>query len=333
MAEYTHLPCVVCGKEFDENSDVVVCPVCGTPHHRECYKQLGHCANISWHEENKTYDAELEKAQIEGEQRQKEKEMQNPGQPEVSQRIVCNRCGQKNNADAVFCSHCGFPLSNGFGSHAQQGSEQRGFQGGFNAVSFAPAPNPNEDFDGVEGWKLAAVVKENQFSFMPRFMSFARRKNKVSFNFCAFLFSPLYFFYRKMYLLGILGLIIEFICTIPNAILMLTNQYLSNVYDLTVTWGLNLTISQMQALSTANYFASIVSLAVQILVGLFANYLYYRKCIKTAKGIDEKAHSKEEFLTLADKKGGTNRIIILVFLALTFVASWSISFILANGIF
>ena len=59
MAEYTHLPCAVCGKEFDENSDVVVCPVCGTPHHRECYKQLGHCAIIAWHEENKTYECKI----------------------------------------------------------------------------------------------------------------------------------------------------------------------------------------------------------------------------------------------------------------------------------
>lgn len=337
MAEYTRLPCAVCGNEFDENSDVVVCPTCGTPHHRECYKQLGHCANIEWHAENKAFDPELARAEKEGEQSRKEKEAQNASQQQNdnnqnSQAIVCNRCGHKNNAGTIFCSNCGLPLSNGFGTAASQGAHSRGFTAGFNAMPFAP-PNPNEDFDGVEGWKLAAVVKENQFSFMPKFMMFAKRGVKVSFNFFACLFSPLYFLYRKMYLLGILGLIIELVCGIPNAIYMMTNQYLSNALDVTVTYGLSLTAEQLSSLATINYFASIISLAVSILSGIFANYLYYLKCKKTAKLIDEKSASKEEFLTLADKKGGVNRVIIIVYMALTVILSTSASFIITSGIF
>ena len=77
MAEYINLPCVVCGKEFDENSDVVVCPVCGTPHHRDCYKQIGHCGNIEWHAQNKFFDPELAKAEAEGEAKQKHQDTQN----------------------------------------------------------------------------------------------------------------------------------------------------------------------------------------------------------------------------------------------------------------
>lgn len=35
--------CPVCNKQFKEGDDIVVCPECGTPHHRECYEQEEHC--------------------------------------------------------------------------------------------------------------------------------------------------------------------------------------------------------------------------------------------------------------------------------------------------
>lgn len=36
--------CVRCKSYLFEEDDVVYCPVCGAPHHRECYNALGHCA-------------------------------------------------------------------------------------------------------------------------------------------------------------------------------------------------------------------------------------------------------------------------------------------------
>ena len=44
MGKYTGIPCAACGRLFEEGDDIVVCPVCGAPHHRECYEKLGHCA-------------------------------------------------------------------------------------------------------------------------------------------------------------------------------------------------------------------------------------------------------------------------------------------------
>lgn len=41
--------CVLCGKVFEESDDVVVCPECGSPHHRECYKKHNRCANLYMH--------------------------------------------------------------------------------------------------------------------------------------------------------------------------------------------------------------------------------------------------------------------------------------------
>ncbi len=47
--------CPVCDKLFNESDDIVICPHCGTPHHRDCYNQLGHCANSSRHKEGIDY--------------------------------------------------------------------------------------------------------------------------------------------------------------------------------------------------------------------------------------------------------------------------------------
>ena len=36
--------CGVCHAYLFPEDDVVFCPVCGAPHHRECYNKIGHCA-------------------------------------------------------------------------------------------------------------------------------------------------------------------------------------------------------------------------------------------------------------------------------------------------
>ncbi len=36
--------CVRCKSYLFSEDDVVYCPICGAPHHRECYNALGHCA-------------------------------------------------------------------------------------------------------------------------------------------------------------------------------------------------------------------------------------------------------------------------------------------------
>lgn len=67
--DYTKYFCPVCNEKFDENSDVVVCPDCGTPHHRSCWFEAGKCFNSEHHSQNENlasnYVAEApEEAQI-----------------------------------------------------------------------------------------------------------------------------------------------------------------------------------------------------------------------------------------------------------------------------
>lgn len=53
MADYTGIKCPVCDKPFQPGDDIVVCPQCGAPYHRECYQQEGKCKFDDLHAEEK----------------------------------------------------------------------------------------------------------------------------------------------------------------------------------------------------------------------------------------------------------------------------------------
>lgn len=56
---YKNYKCPICDNQFTEEDDVVVCPECGTPHHRECYTENGKCANWDKHGTNEPIEVEF----------------------------------------------------------------------------------------------------------------------------------------------------------------------------------------------------------------------------------------------------------------------------------
>lgn len=48
--------CVVCHAYLFEEDDVVYCPECGAPHHRECYNSIGKCGLADAHGTENQYD-------------------------------------------------------------------------------------------------------------------------------------------------------------------------------------------------------------------------------------------------------------------------------------
>lgn len=57
--KYTNYKCPVCNNQFNEEDDIVVCPECGTPHHRECYIQKGKCINSDKHGTNEPLELQF----------------------------------------------------------------------------------------------------------------------------------------------------------------------------------------------------------------------------------------------------------------------------------
>ena len=311
MADFVNVNCPVCNEKFAAEDDIVVCPVCGTPHHRGCYAKLGRCANEQWHTEGKIFNAD--------EQRGEEK----TEQTERAEDVVCRRCGERCNSNAIFCSRCGAPVM-----HNKSG--EQGAQGPFFAMAPIAVYDENEELEGVEAYKIASLVKENKIRFMLYFKAMIKKKSKTSFNFAAFLFSPFYFIYRKMYGIGIAALLLFALLNVPSIIMLFTNEYLSEIVGSTVSFGLSLSKQQINFLLTANYISSLIITAVRFLSGFFANWLYFKKLKKQAVEISINTKTKDEFIAVADKKGGVNRIAIGVIVAVVIFFGWAAAFALVS---
>ena len=83
MADYTGAECLSCGKKFESGDDIVVCPECGTPYHRECYLKEGKCINTELHENGQSWS-------------------KGSSQEQSEDSIRCIRCGAENPADKIF---------------------------------------------------------------------------------------------------------------------------------------------------------------------------------------------------------------------------------------
>ena len=84
--------CPVCHAYLFDDDDVVFCPVCGAPHHRDCYNAIGHCALEDKHGTDEQYDASVYKKEETSEE-QEEK-------AEESRVVRCRFCGNEMEDDA-----------------------------------------------------------------------------------------------------------------------------------------------------------------------------------------------------------------------------------------
>ena len=87
MIKYTGTKCIVCDEKFKDEDDVVVCPQCGTPYHRECYKKEEKCINTALHESGKAWKPEHEPVSDVIEKADR----------------VCKSCGYENPEGTMYC--------------------------------------------------------------------------------------------------------------------------------------------------------------------------------------------------------------------------------------
>lgn len=319
MIDYTGIPCPVCHKDFTSDDDIVVCPECGAPYHRECYQSVGHCIYSDKHGTDEAWNPP--------QKQQEEPHTENgEGSQEDNQRIKpCPRCGARNYKDALFCDKCGFPLSanearpGGF-PFSGTGAPGQPPMGGMPFVAFDPlgGVNPAEDFDGVPASDLAKVVGPSAPYYLPVFDRI-KKTNKGKFSFSAFLFSGGWMLYRKQYKYGILICLLTIACIIANL-----------AAQVFVWWpmieSLNLTDSQIysmeyislliQEVSSKDFgtqflfyiplIADLIRWVLHFIVGFQGNRFYYRHCVDTVKKINGSAASEEARVQKLQSAGGVN---------------------------
>lgn len=97
--KYKNSLCDGCGLPFKEEDDVVVCPECGTPQHRECYKKNNCCVNEHRHGESFEWNNLAAPAESKPVKAKPAEDM-----------LPCPSCGHLNPKDAKNCENCSMRL-------------------------------------------------------------------------------------------------------------------------------------------------------------------------------------------------------------------------------
>lgn len=349
--------CDGCAKPFHADDDIVVCPICGTPQHRECYDNLGHCVNEEKHAENYSWEQEHKQAKEDA-------------------TTKCNVCGYKNSDDALFCSHCGQPINGTSQPNVdcnkkdddQEDSDASPFSGmggfGFGSVppiDFAKAFTSNEEIaPDVTTNEMTTFVGQNK----PYYYTIFNRIKKFHtsrFNFCAFLFTGGWYLYRKQYLKGVI------ISLVVAASLILSTMYIgyfSNTAYSILTSGLSALdietytsvfqemevlfqgVSKLGAIEQLMFYTPVICnllyIVIRFVCGATANKGYYRYCTdkirfikgknnststadvpkdETEKAVDTTVSSKNQ-IALIKAAGGVNSPIAIVFLVCALIIEY-----------
>lgn len=291
MGRYSGQKCPVCSQKFQDSDEVVVCPVCGTPHHRQCWIDDGGCRNANLHGTDFQW-----KATATASDRPDFDEKRDLGE-------ICPVCGKNNPKNTLFCPGCGTPLGVGRAQQAPGGQQSYRPPFGF---PFAQPFDDQQSIQGIPVKEVASVVKINAFSYIPKFLRMERKKVPVSFNWFAFLLAPFWFIYRKMYLVG--GILTALLLAFGIAMAPAVNAGYEELYDFyevaaqAETSPEQLTQLQSQLLKSANVQAMMISSAVNLLLmvasGFVANPAYRHHVVHKAKKARtiEDPYAREKFL-------------------------------------
>ncbi len=345
--DFYNYRCPVCEKAFEKDSDIVVCPECGAPHHRECYEELDHCFFEDKHKDGFDYKAEFKSEN-------KTDSAQN-AQVFSTDIISCANCGTFNVASNESCTNCGAPLEKRkstyttYDRHAEEGTTPPpNYAGAENGQPFSGFPydamgglkSDSDLGNGVTAGEVAKFTK-NSSPFFTRLFHQIKVFGRSRFSFVGFIFHGGWLLYRKMYKLGAFITALMAVFMISQMVVAtyyqdLLNELTKATENLTFfgntasTENLNAFIASLDMEETIAMmiysFSSIGQLALRIICGVCGNRWYYKHCIKNISKIKNTAGSKEAADTALQTKGGVNNPIavslIITYAILNFLPSF-----------
>ncbi len=341
--------CPVCNNQFKEGDDIVVCPECGTPHHRECWEKENHCFYQDKHSDGFSFENDSSADTS-----------ANGNNENSDSEVICKICGHPNDNTLFYCEHCGAPLlkdntqqnNNANSPNSQTPPDFNGYPFGQNPqngsipfIAFDPMAGFKADekiADNVTAGEVSKFVGKNTNYFMRVFGSILRT-NKSRFSFVSAILPGAYMLYRKMYAIGIFISVIVVALLAGTLIIQTTPQfteayniYMDN-YAAVLQGGYNgANFSDLfSGMTSTNilyfvipYILGAIRFAIMLICGFRTNRMYYKHCIKKISSIKNYANSfdkesEEESLKTKTKineqienKGGVN---LAMAVAATFV--------------
>lgn len=243
MSRFENKLCPICRAPFTSDADIVVCPICGTPHHRACYLAKGHCGVEEYHARGFSWDGYLP---------------DEASEPEPAQEADPHHAEYPEGTPAA---------ESGFTQDVEQ--EIRSAEEYYNSF-YNSMNDETRGADGVSMKELTTFAATSTFHYGRAFSIFRNRANGkriyVSMNLCSGLFSPIFQFYRKMDLFGLLLIVLTIITSAPS---------------LLVYAGL-ITADAVPAWFNSVYMlCSFINFGITVALCLFGDYLYYRHAVKS----------------------------------------------------
>ncbi len=325
---YKGVPCPVCGKEFQEGDDIVVCPDCGAPHHRACYKQQGHCAmqqelhakGLAWKNPNEAANP-----------------TSSPSNSAEDSHILCPNCGLFCKSQDETCPNCHFPLKKQASPQSGQQVVENPFEGQPSADSelnhMFEAIYENDQIGRIRAKDFIYIIRKNYTYFLRVFKIFSQHTKAKIFNWSAFFFNFFYFFYRKMYKIGALLLGFYLLSNIPSLILSY-HMLQQSIVDPMLLSSLQFDFTGLEGLLLTSQLFMYARFGVSVYCGFTANKHYYKHCqekIEKLRSVATGKNGNEYYQTLSFI-GGTNLMSVFLVLAaligLMMVASTVIVFML-----
>ncbi len=302
--------CAACGQTIHEDDEVIVCPECGSPHHRSCYKQSNVCANAVFHETGKKWT------------RSSEEEEKAPQ--------CCPACGKPVSETDTVCPDCGYPLEK---------RRQQEINDPFEYISeeglSADQPyfgfDPEEDMGGATLKEVADFVGTNTLYYLPIFKHMKDTSRKLSFNLSCLVFPPIYFANRRMWGWALISAIVSIIFSLPASVITMLaflEKYAGTEKIISVIY------SHLEIIETLNSYFYVGSWVLSVFFCLFGNRLYYRYVIRSIKRIRERSGgiaSESELGSVGGVKPINIIIITLIMMAVSLAAMYGIfSYFRAN---
>lgn len=274
--------CAVCKAYLFEEDDVVYCPDCGAPHHRDCYNSIGHCGLEEFHGTENQY------------KKPEPVKEEQPREPIQSNTITCGMCGEKYETEESYCPNCNVP------NMAKMG-------GRFVSFDFLGGVPSNTDLgNGVTANEAKKFVASNTHRYIPKFLSFKKGK-KASWNWLAFLTPCGWLMSRKMYLLGAVIGALEVAFTLLSVPLTAALNQLDTSSARGSVELANLILENISTIGVTAIYAAVIggflSIALSVIIATFGDFIYRNRVISKVSEIKLESDDKAEDYR---KKGGVS---------------------------
>lgn len=256
MPDFTQYTCPVCGREITPSDDIVVCPQCGAPHHRDCWKKEGHCHFQPDHGTPSQWKPLPERAD-EG-------------------AVVCGNCGSANAAGQTYCRKCGRELN----APVSEDGEEPPFPLSSSLFPFFSQPfsPPPDTIGGLDTTDIHAFIGKKAPYYTMKFQGMERQRHRLSWNWAAALFPLSWLAYRKMPRWFFLYLALEFLVSLPVfAVITLSYRQLAGDVE---AWAAFLQTGLLPSTALPVWLNILYSLStpllfvMRMLLACFGNSLY-----------------------------------------------------------